>query len=579
MAGNNFTALTSATYDTSAPLFGTADLTGAYGNSATGAGGISGPTGLSAVGWAMDFAANIPSDPSSTIVLAGYNNTPSYSNAFYIGVTAAGFLTAVVWDSTGSGATGAHTYTGTTSVLGTYQRLAISVTSGTALILQGGAVVATLTPNSGKNFATCIPPNVSLGNFYGTPTFPATGVKIDEVAIWPTAKYTSGGYTPLGAAYVGTEGMNVLLHLDSTLTDSSVGANVTIAPNNAAIVYSPYNWLVGSGAAETINPGAYFKTCFTGSSITLNFNVTNNATPVPQLWYSIDGQPYIQIESLAATEALTMPTTTTAWALHTLLVVVKSTSEFVTRWTPQDAAVILTSITLANGATVSVPSVFPANILIYGDSITEGYHTVNSNGSGTNDCDGSDSTLAYSCLESPLGSEVGVVGFGGQRLAITGGQGGVPALITSYNLLWSGQARTFTPAPNLILINIGTNDFTNGVSQATYQAAMITLLDDLLAACPSSKIAVMQPFQGWGTTFTPTMLAQCTAAIQAAIASVGSGLISYISTTGMFTSANPSVDGVHPLGVTTISSILPQLVPLIQPLLQAPGRSYVFTMA
>ena len=565
MAGNTlFATGVTPTYDTSTPLFGSGALTGAYGNTSTGPGGISGPTGLSSSGWSLEFAAKGSTVPSGTIVLAGYNNAPAYSNAFFIGINSSGYLTVTVWDATGNGA---KTYTGASSVAtGAWLRIALTVTASAADFFINGALVSTLFPNSGQTFGTCVPPDVSLGNFYGTPTFPATGWEIDEVVIWPTAKYTAA-YTPSASPFVGTEGMTALWHLDGSLADSS--SAVTIAPNNPDIVYSPYNWLVSAGSAQTINGGAYFKTCFTGSSCTLNFNVGSDSTPVPQLWYSIDGQPFVQIQSLAATELLTMPALTAGWALHSLRVIVKSTSEAVTRWSPQNAAVILTSITLGGGATVSAPGSFPRSVLVLGDSITEGYHTINANTS--NDCDGSDSTLAYAyMLGQLLGSEVGVVGFGAQGLT-RGGSGGVPALTTSYNQLWSGQARAFSPTPAMIVINIGTNDFPNGVSQATFQASMITLLNALLAACPGVKIAVMQPFEGWATFFTSANRAACTAAIQAAIASVGNVNITYVPTTGMFSAPNPSADGIHPLGVTTITSIAPPLSALLTPILNSPG--------
>jgi lysophospholipase L1-like esterase len=415
----------------------------------------------------------------------------------------------------------------------------------------------------------------NFGNYQTNDQFASSSHLVDEVVYWPTAKY-SANFTPPTTAYAGTEGMLALYHLDSSLVDSSTSSSsVTILPNNSAILYSPYNWLVTSAAAKTINPGAYLKTCFSGTSCTLNFNVTSNTTPVPQLWYSIDGQSLTLIETLGATQVLTMPTTTTSWALHSLLVIVKSTSEFVTRWTPQSAAVILTSISLSSGSTISVPQALSKNVLVYGDSIIEGYHTINANGSGTNDCDGSDATLAFSyMLGGLLGAEVGVVGFGGTGAAHAG-QGGVPALTSSFNFLWSGQARVFSPVPDLIVIQIGSNDFANGVTEATFQAAIATLLTAIEAACPTSAIAILQPFEGYGSYITPANLALCTTAIKAAITASGNSKAVFVSTTGIFNATFPSSDGTHPLGVTTIASIAPSVSKLLQPILRQ-IRSFVF---
>lgn len=84
--------------------------------------------------------------------------------------------------------------------------------------------------------------------------------------------------------------------------------------------------------------------------------------------------------------------------------------------------------------------------------------------------------------------------------------------------LWDGVPRTFEPRPDLIIMNEasasgatrydtgttaarpspcatfalqGTNDGTTNIT-----AAMITVLNDLLAACPGTPIAVLLPFDG-----------------------------------------------------------------------------------
>jgi hypothetical protein len=53
-----------------------------------------------------------------------------------------------------------------------------------------------------------------------------------------------------------------------------------------------------------------------------------------------------------------------------------------------------------------------------------------------------------------LGVNVGVVGFGGTRIQ-SYWQLAVPPIGTSYSLLWSGQARSFSPNPDMIVINEG----------------------------------------------------------------------------------------------------------------------------
>jgi hypothetical protein len=61
---------------------------------------------------------------------------------------------------------------------------------------------------------------------------------------------------------------------------------------------------------------------------------------------------------------------------HLLEVIVKSTTETNSRWTPQNTAVVFTGLTLDAQATVRLPQRKRYNILIYGDSITEGVRTL-----------------------------------------------------------------------------------------------------------------------------------------------------------------------------------------------------------
>ena len=329
----------------------------------------------------------------------------------------------------------------------------------------------------------------------------------------------------------------------STAFTTIAAQAVTILPSNPAISYSPYTWAAG----KTINPGAYCSFAFTGASISLSFDVSAQAAPLPQLWVSIDGAPPQQF-TLAATITPAMPTTTAGWPKHFIEVVVKSTSNFVNRWSTQAAAVVLTSVTLASGSMVSTPSPLPRNIVVFGDSITEGYHAV-----GTGDTDGSDAALGWAyALRRLLGAEVGIVGFGGTGL-LSNGQGGVPPVGQSYTQLWSGAARSFSPAPNLIVINEGENDKT--AVATTFQAAFQAFLTALLTSVPNCPIAVLRPFSG----------AQA-AAIQAAIQSVRSPRLHYIDTSGLF-DTTLSMDGQHPLGVANLSGIGPGVAGMLAPML------------
>jgi lysophospholipase L1-like esterase len=328
-----------------------------------------------------------------------------------------------------------------------------------------------------------------------------------------------------------------------------------IPSNHPDIVYSPYNWNVGASAAVTINAGAYLRTMFSGTSCVLNFNVANNLSPLSEIWYRIDGEgPWIQA-AVASAITCAMPAATLSNSdipYHLLEMVVKSTTETQNRWNmPSATAVNFTGLTLAPGGVVLTPLTRPINILIYGDSITEGVRTLGE--SAANDTDRNDAMLGWAFrLGDLLGAEVGVVGFGASGIAAWG-SGNVPALPSSYALLYQGAARSFLPTPALVVFNEGTNDGT-----ANTVAGMTSVLNGVIAACPGAVIAVLRPFNG-----------NQAANLQAAIAGcVNPSVCHYIDTTGVFDTTKGSDSlYLHPSGTNNLGLIAPNLAALLRPLL------------
>jgi lysophospholipase L1-like esterase len=529
---NNLT-LNSVTYDTTGKKFGTAARNGGYGVAPS---GTIGNTST----FTMECWFKKTGVPTGILVIMGSQYVG------YMGLSTSGFI---IFNSLSNNATVTGTVNLTTGV---WHHIAM-VANGSGFVGYVDGVSIGSSPQV-TTFGTPNPP-VGIGAF-DSGGFIFTGGEIDEAAIWLTAAY-SANFTPRSAAYAGTEGMNGLYHLDSNGTDSATPPGVTIAPTNAAIVYSPYNWSVTANAASTINSGAYFSLLFTGASCAMNFTTTNNSAPVSEIYYRIDGYepqtPWTRV-NVASTVTATLPSDTAADPYHLLQVVVKSTSETINRWNaPSNTAVILNSITLASGAVVAAPATYPKSVLFYGDSITEGVRTTNS--TAANDTDRNDIFTCWSYITgSHLPAEFGIVGFGATGLTVSG-SGNVPSLLTSYNLIMAGVSRVFTPAPDLIVVNIGTNDA--GANAATFQANMQTLLGNLLALNSTSKIAVLE-------TFNTT---QATAA-QAAVTAVGSARASYISTAG-FLNLSYGTDSmnVHPLGVNNVARIAPQVVAAVAPLL------------
>jgi lysophospholipase L1-like esterase len=387
---------------------------------------------------------------------------------------------------------------------------------------------------------------------------------IDEVRWSTTALYAGATYTTPSAAFANTDATTAAIyHLDGDGTDSNAPA---IQPTNANIIYSPYNWDVTSVRAQTVNPGAYFRAQITGTptAITLLFDLTGISSPTPQIKYRIDDGAWI-LTTLASSITVAIPATNT-WTSHRLEVVVKSAPETVNRWTsPQSSVVRFLGIALLPVAGVGAATIRPRglNVLAYGDSITEGVRTLNMTAGNTTDRN--DSTLSWAhLLGDTLGAEVGVVGFGAQGVT-NPGNGNVPAMSTSYNLLFQGVARVFTPAPDLIVINQGTNDAGTSVPVATFKTALTALVNNLLAATPTATlIAVMLPFNA----------AYGLAAFQAAAALCATPKrVTVIDTTGWWASADSS-DALHPYGYTSVSQLAPRTAAALRAQLNR-GGTYV----
>jgi len=227
-----------------------------------------------------------------------------------------------------------------------------------------------------------------------------------------------------------------------------VSAQTLLPPNDPTFFYSPYGWSVNGTSATTMNTGSYFKILFQGSSVNLTFDTTLMVDIPSQLYITVDNGP--KIHTLVLPNVFVeVPVNNTRGDVpyHYLEVIVKSMTETRNRWATgvPSTRVKFTGLLLEPGANTS--NVIPSNlnILIYGDSITEGVLTLG--GSQQYDTDHNDATVCYSYrLGGLLGGEIGVVGFGATGLS-RGGSGGVPPLGVSWNQMWDGMPRSFLPKP------------------------------------------------------------------------------------------------------------------------------------
>jgi lysophospholipase L1-like esterase len=286
--------------------------------------------------------------------------------------------------------------------------------------------------------------------------------------------------------------------------------------------------------------------------------VSSMVTPTSEVYWTVDQGP----KTLALVQgsiSVAIPKNNTAKTVpyHTVELFVKSTTERANRWkaTGPSTRVILTGIVTDGLLAPWVP--LDINILVYGDSITEGVLALG--GSQKFDTDHNDGSVVYSyVLGRLLGAEVGVVGFGYNALTHPG-SGGVAPLGEAWNQLWDGVPRSFTtPKPDLIVMNEGTNDGCDttkpGCVGTDITKPMTAVLKDLVGACPSIPIVVLQPFNGGQT-----------AHLQAAVKASGSSDVHFLSTAGFY---KISLGGsLHPTGMNDVAQIAPKIAKSVRPLL------------
>ena len=486
--------------------------------------------------WTASGWVKRASVPSAVVVALGSSGT------FWLGVAAAGGFAQAKY---GTGGTEVTIATSVNICDGAWHHLELDMdpVNGAEFYVDG-----VLAGSSATTMSAAAPSraNVIGFNFFGGGAN-NWGGEVEEVSLWNNVLHADD-FTPQAAAYTGAEsGLIALYHLDGNGLDS-VGSAVGF--DQTKVVFSPLNWNVGTGTAKTINPGAYFRTIFGGTSCTLQFDMTGIQTPLPQISYRVDGYGAWTTVDVAASVALTIPSDTAGWANaggRLLEVRFKSMTETQLRWATQATALSLVGIVLDSTKALTLPSKRPRSMLFLGDSLTEACRAVKA--TAVPDVNSHDAFLGWAPEVARLmGFEFGVVGFSAQG-AVQTGVGGVPALTGTYNFLYSGVARSFAVAPDVIVINMGTND------SADVTSAMTTVLNGLLAATPkTTRIVVLRPFNGTARS----------AQLQAAIAaSTAPTRCLFVDTNGFFVTSKSS-DNLHPYGNANIGDIAPAVVNAIQ---------------
>lgn len=349
---------------------------------------------------------------------------------------------------------------------------------------------------------------------------------------------------------------------DGSLVYQSVGTASQVFPvNDTHLYFSPYNWYVnGSTYAQTTCSGAYVKFGFTGSSLTLQIDTSPlgggsiGTGNFPIIRYTIDGVPTTDVQLPGTGNTVSLATGLAAGS-HTAQVWVRATYQYGDRWgtsgvSPADV-MRLTGIQIDSPGTLAFPTILPKRILYFGDSITEGVRAISLDASLI----GTDGTqTAAQLLAVALNAEVGIVGYGGQAWA-SAGAGSVPAFTSSWNFQQSGVSRSFSPVPDYLVENEGTN----GSIVNTVVAGWLSAVRPVVGA--TTKIILLDPFASGNN-----------------LAALQSGLANYITASGADANAfaisatslsSPyiyqgiySLDSKHPLnlGHSLIGSILASVI-------------------
>lgn len=445
----------------------------------------------------------------------------------------------------GSGSTGTFTYTpraGAATGSVTLSASASSLTTATATAsVTAQATALTISPSSQTVSAGVASGNYTVGLAAGGLTT-ATTVALSDAGSGgtftpsgltlaagssPTATFT---YTPAVGA-TGTKTLTATAAGLTSATSSAIGSLATIlTPTNASVVASPYNWVAGlansttsdSSAMRTCNTGAYLRVYVSGTtSVNIIFGAsTTSANFIYQIDDGLPSSPTTCLNNGSYT--VTLPDTGAHFVTFTLY----SISQIAGRWAGA-LAVTINGFQLGNGGAAATATRGGRNLLIYGDSITEG--TQSHDGS-----DGVTTSYAYLIGESyrRQGWEYGIkgAGYSGYTVVVPSANGGQPPAWTtgddtksSWNKVdgsgVSGSAITtgtigaaserYVTQPALIIDAWGTNDGLQSVADATVQATVTGFFQRLRVAAPSAIIVTVIPFGGYKR-----------AAIQAAAATV-----------------------------------------------------------
>jgi lysophospholipase L1-like esterase len=277
------------------------------------------------------------------------------------------------------------------------------------------------------------------------------------------------------------------------LTGIAVSA-VEIPVTDEAFHFSPYNSPLQGSEVVWVYPGSYLRTGFSGTSASLRLRLDGVAGAVKFRW-SINSGP-LQSATLHTGQDLLPLASGLPDRQHSLTLFLAATDANYDRWQIPRQSVRIRSLVIDDAARLRPPDDRPLHrAVIFGDSITEGAWNLGDSyrvaeGRWVDWVPHSDATQAWPrFLADALQFDYGVIGSGGMSW-LRPSHSGIPPLPESWRLHWAGHPRAFTPAPDLVIVNMGTNDGTRDTS-----AAVTSWLRDVRhAAGPRVPIFLLIPF-------------------------------------------------------------------------------------
>jgi lysophospholipase L1-like esterase len=303
------------------------------------------------------------------------------------------------------------------------------------------------------------------------------------------------------------------------LANESIIATLDVGINDPNIKY--FGRWDFSNATQYLSywGGAYIKVNFTGTTVKIKVGNTSN------FYAKIDGGPWTSFTGASGTINLTP--TPLFGGIHSLSVAQGKDYDYVFNFR---------GLVLDTGAATLAPSVSTDIVEYIGDSITAGY----------TDAQANVSDYAWIVSES-MNAEHTQIAYPG--ITLINGYGVNATKIGMDVQYFKSQSLAYPSSPNwdftrytpkIVVVNLGQNDNSTGVPDATFQNGYVNFLSVIRTKFANAEIFALRPFSG-------VKAASVQAAVNLRIAA-GDNAVHYINTMSWLL-PHPSVDfndGVHP---------------------------------